>query len=160
MSEKKESTAEEINVLGILDRSFIYHFNENGEYTVTDTSDSLKAMNSSRRWSKMELHEKYVTTIVLTWDMMRTVELEINLLEDAANYIAYPEKDMEEYEKRILKEVMASLQNSRKMKHLLEILEDNLYSMYYDNRVNDGGLYMDALLKEAAMCHREVPDGT
>lgn len=108
----------------------------------------------------MELHDKYVTTIVLTWDMMRTVELEINLLEDAADHIEYSESEMDKHEKMIFKEIVASLQNTRKMKNLLEILENNLYSMYYDNRVNDGGLYMDALLKEAAMCHREVRDGT
>lgn len=108
----------------------------------------------------MELHDKYVTTIVLTWDMMRTVELVSNLLEDAADRIKYPESEMDKHDKMIFKGVMASLQNTRKMEHLLENLEENLYSMYYDNRVNDGELYMDALLKEAAMCHREVPDGT
>lgn len=108
----------------------------------------------------MELHEKYVTTIVLTWDMMRTVELGISLLEGAADHIGYPDSETDKHEKMIFKEIMASLQNSHKMKHLLETLEDNLYSMYYDNRENDGELYIDALLKEVAMCRREVPDGT
>lgn len=108
----------------------------------------------------MELHDKYVTTVALTWEIMRSAESEISLLKDIADRIESPKRDLDKHEKRILKGVVASLQKTREINFLLRILEENLYSMYYDGRRNDGELYMDALLKEAAIMRGEATDGT
>lgn len=97
----------------------------------------------------METNDTFVKIVRMIWQMYEAAQLQVTILEDSTGLLDEAEHGLDtDSEKKISKELVASLHIIRNIQGDLETLENmiaNLHAHYYP----DGDLYVDVRVKEA-----------
>ncbi len=106
----------------------------------------------------METHDTFVKIVRMIWQMYEAAQLQSTILEDTTSLLDEADSGVDtDSEKKISKEVVASLHIIRNIKTDLETMENmiaNLHAHHYP----DEDLYVDVRVKEAEQYNRALCD--